>query len=100
MPDLKLPKLPDRTPVKITIVVSPQLNQALSQYADMYRATYGETESVAELIPFMLGAFPDGAGPFAKPGKEAAFRVPPDQNRRRRGQRTSLPPTAITRSEE
>ncbi|MBU6445551.1 MAG: DUF2274 domain-containing protein [Alphaproteobacteria bacterium] len=34
MPELKLAKLPDRTPVKITITVPPDLNAALNQYAD------------------------------------------------------------------
>jgi len=29
MPDLKLSKLPDRTPVKITITIAPELNAAL-----------------------------------------------------------------------
>jgi hypothetical protein len=52
MPELKLSKLPDRTPVKIAITVMPELHQALRQYAGIYRATYGESESVAELIPF------------------------------------------------
>ena len=34
MADLKLAKLPDRTPAKITIAVSAELNPALRQYAD------------------------------------------------------------------
>jgi len=57
VPELKLAKLPDRTPAKITITVSSNLNAALRQYAEIYRATYGENEPVAELIPFMLEAF-------------------------------------------
>ncbi|MCF3947816.1 DUF2274 domain-containing protein [Acidiphilium iwatense] len=69
MTELKLAKLPDRTPVKITITVSPELNQALRQYAEIYRATYGAAESVADLIPFMLGAFLDSDKGFAKARK-------------------------------
>ena len=69
MPDLKLGKLPDRTSAKITITVSPNLNAALRQYAEIYRATYGENEPVAELIPFMLEAFLDGDREFAKARK-------------------------------
>ncbi|MGE3335218.1 MAG: DUF2274 domain-containing protein [Rhodospirillaceae bacterium] len=52
--ELKLAKLPDRTPVKITVAVSPELNRALQNYAGVYKETYGEEESVPELIPFIL----------------------------------------------
>jgi hypothetical protein len=69
MPDLRLAKLPDRSPVKITITVAPELNQALCQYAQIYRDTYGEAESVAELIPFMLDAFLGSDRGFAKARK-------------------------------
>ena len=57
MPELKLNKLPDRTPTKVTFTASAELNQALGQYAEMYRAAYGVAEPVVELIPFMLEAF-------------------------------------------
>lgn len=57
MADLKLPKLPDRTPVRITISISPDLNAALVAYADLYRQTYGREEPVSELIPAMLASF-------------------------------------------
>lgn len=67
---LKLAKLPDRTPAKITITVSAELNQALHAYAAVYRDTYGEAESVTELIPFMLDAFLDSDRDFAKARKE------------------------------
>jgi len=70
MANLKLGKLPDRTPAKITITVGADLNQALLDYAILYRATYGEAESVAELIPFMLEAFLDSDRAFAKARKE------------------------------
>ena len=66
MPELKLAKLPDRTSVKITVTVPADLNQALSQYAEMYRSAYGEAEPVAELIPFMLAAFLESDREFAK----------------------------------
>jgi hypothetical protein len=57
MPDLRLPKLPDRTPVKITISVSPELNQALGDYAALYEEAYGRAEPVQELIHAMLASF-------------------------------------------
>jgi hypothetical protein len=54
MAELKLAKLPDRTPVKITVSVPPELNKALLTYAGVYRETYGQEESVPDLIPFIL----------------------------------------------
>ncbi|MEJ1968431.1 MAG: DUF2274 domain-containing protein [Rhizomicrobium sp.] len=39
MASLKLAKLPDRKPVKITITVSAELNAALQAYAATYRET-------------------------------------------------------------
>ncbi|WP_192385158.1 DUF2274 domain-containing protein [Mesorhizobium silamurunense] len=70
MSNLKLGKLPDRTPSKITISVSAELNQALKDYAVLYRQTYGESESVAELIPYMLAEFLESDRAFAKARKE------------------------------
>lgn len=66
---LKLGKLPDRTPAKITIALAPKLNGALRDYAAIYRDTYGEVESVADLISFMLQAFLDGDKAFARARK-------------------------------
>lgn len=57
MTDLKLAKLPDRVPVKLTIAVSPELNQALGDYARAYEKTYGQAQSPADLIPAMLETF-------------------------------------------
>ena len=57
MPDLKLPRLPDRTPVKLTINLSPDLHQMLAEYAALYRDTYGTEEPLSGLIPFMLKGF-------------------------------------------
>jgi hypothetical protein len=54
MAELKLAKLPDRTPVKITVSVPPELNKALQTYASVYKETYGQAESVPDLIPFIL----------------------------------------------
>ncbi|OBP77558.1 DUF2274 domain-containing protein [Mesorhizobium loti] len=71
MADLKLGKLPDRTPSKMTITVSADLNRALKDYAALYRQTYGESETVAELIPFMLAGFLEGDRAFAKARKES-----------------------------
>jgi hypothetical protein len=86
MSELKLGRLPDRTPVKIIIAVNPDLNQALREYATVYRTEYGKAESVADLIPFMLGAFLQSDKAFAKTRKK----LPPEalvekaENRRQR----------------
>jgi hypothetical protein len=70
MPEIKLPKLPDRTPVRITINVSPDLHAALLAYASLYRESYGEAESVQELIPYMLESFLESDRGFVKARKE------------------------------
>jgi len=57
MPELKLARLPDRTPVKLAITVTPDLHQMLQQYAALYAETYGREESVTDLVPAMLAAF-------------------------------------------
>lgn len=54
---LRLARLPDRTPVKITISASPELKEALSDYARFYEEDYGTAEPLGELIPAMLASF-------------------------------------------
>lgn len=66
MANLELAKLPDRTPVKLTILISPELLAALQSYAAVYSATYGVDEPVAELVPAMLSTFLDGDRAYAK----------------------------------
>ena len=36
MPEIKLGRLPDRTPVKLTVMLSPDLHDALNDYARIY----------------------------------------------------------------
>ncbi|MGK6321321.1 DUF2274 domain-containing protein [Sphingomonas sp. DT-204] len=71
MPDLKLAKLPDRTPVKHVIHVFPDLNDDLSLYANLYRDAYGQAVSVQDLIPAMLRSFLDSDREFIKARKDA-----------------------------
>ena len=66
MASIKLRRLPDRNPVKITIALSPELNRALGDYAEVYEAIYGQAESVAELIPAMLAAFLESDREFVR----------------------------------
>jgi len=67
---LKLDKLPDREAAKITFTASPEIKAALSDYAEIYRRTYGQKESVAGLIPFMLEAFMSADPGFKRARKE------------------------------
>jgi hypothetical protein len=69
--DLKLAKLPDRTPVKLTISVAPELAAALADYAAMYEQAYGRGEPIAELVPAMLTAFLESDRAFARARKGA-----------------------------
>ena len=66
MPDLKLAKLPDRTPIKLAMTITPDLHQALQEYAALYASAYGREEPVAELVPAMLAAFLEGDRGFAR----------------------------------
>lgn len=66
MADIKLGRLPDRTPVKLAISVLPDLHQALQAYAAAYEQAYGVAEPLAELIPAMLAAFLESDRGFAR----------------------------------
>jgi hypothetical protein len=69
MSSIKLPRLPDRTPVKLTISLMPDLHSRLADYAALYRSTYGIEEPVSELIPHMLDAFLGSDREFSKARK-------------------------------
>jgi hypothetical protein len=57
MSDLQLSKLPDRSTVKLTINVSPDLKRGLDDYAALYSERYGAAEPIGELVPAMLMTF-------------------------------------------
>ena len=67
---LKLPQLPDRILVKLTITLQPDVKKALDDYAAMYSRTYGADEPVAELVPFMLESFLKADAGFKKGRKD------------------------------
>jgi len=54
---LRLGQLPDRTPVRMNLSVDPELASALSDYAEIYRQTYGAEEKLEALIPAMIESF-------------------------------------------
>lgn len=64
MAAIKLSRLPDRTPIRLTVSLSPELNQALAAYGAFYASQYGQEEPLAELVPAMLAAFLDGDRAF------------------------------------
>jgi hypothetical protein len=99
MPELKLAKLPDRVSMKLTITVQANLAQALREYAAVYRATYGEAESVEELVPFMLASFLEGDRGFAKARKEVP-ELPDMEPRPPRGRRKNSAQKPDSGSEE
>ncbi len=70
MTGLKLGRLPDRNAVKISFTASPELKAALDDYAEIYRRTYGQKETVHQLIPFMLEAFINADPGFKRARKE------------------------------
>lgn len=90
MPDLKLAKLPDRTPVKLSLSITPDLNAALEKYAQIYNQAYGQEEKVTDLVPFMLQSFLDSDKSFAKALKDA----PESDAPRQRGGRRKAATTA------
>jgi hypothetical protein len=70
MAGISLRQLPDRTPVKLTINLMPDLSACIGEYAAFYREQYGREESVAELIPAMLAAFLDNDRAFQRLRRE------------------------------
>lgn len=66
MADLKLARLPDRTSLKLSITVSPDLHRMLQDYAAAYERAYGVSESVTALIPAILETYLDSDRDFAR----------------------------------
>lgn len=66
MADCKLPQLPDRAPVKLSVTILPDQHQRLSAYADFYREAYGRAEALVDLVPAMLDAFMDSDRAFMR----------------------------------
>lgn len=72
---LKLPRLPERSPVKITIAIDPATYAMLQTYAVLYRETYGVEEPPTELIPYMLKSFLENDRSFVR-ARRARASVP------------------------
>lgn len=63
---LKLARIPDRTPVKMTILVPPELHETLTAYGAAYQEAYGASVPVTELVPAMLAAFLESDRDFCR----------------------------------
>jgi len=73
MTSIRLPRLPDRNPVKIAIHLSPDLARTLDDYAEFYARSYAVApESLSELIPAMLQAFLGSDRAFVRSRKREA----------------------------
>lgn len=66
MPDLKLGKLPNRTPVKMTISVMPDYEEALRDYATIHSAQHGIDSTPADIASAMVEQFIVNDREFAK----------------------------------
>lgn len=56
-PTLRIGKLPDLTPIKITISLDRVVHEMLEDYARIYDESYGEAVKPAELVPSMIAGF-------------------------------------------
>jgi hypothetical protein len=63
---LKLALIPDRTPVKLAVLVPPELHETLVAYAAAYEEAYGASISVPDLVPAMLASFLEGDREFSR----------------------------------
>jgi hypothetical protein len=55
--NLRIGKLPDLTPIKMTVQFSPDVHHQLEDYARIYFESYGEKVGPAVLVPKMVASF-------------------------------------------
>ena len=70
--NLKIGPLPDKTPVKMSIALDPDLQADLKDYVRVYENSYGDKANISDLIPFMLASFMAGDSGFKKARKALA----------------------------
>jgi len=71
-PNLKLAKLTDTKPSKLSVSLPPDLLSDLEIYAKIYEQIYGEKQIVNALIPSMLTGFLASDHGFKKAKRELA----------------------------
>ncbi|SMF61208.1 DUF2274 domain-containing protein [Allosphingosinicella indica] len=54
---IKLARLPDRTPIRLSLSLPPELARDLETYQEFYAQTYDANEPLSLLAPAMLTAF-------------------------------------------
>ncbi len=69
-PKLRIGKLPDLTPVKLSIRLDPDTHACLEDYAAIYAERYGEKVKPAELVPSMIVGFLATDAGFKKARKD------------------------------
>ena len=69
-PTLRISKLPDLTPVKLTVSLEPEVHQMLEDYAQIYYDSYSEKVKPAALVPSMITGFLSTDGGFKKARRE------------------------------
>jgi hypothetical protein len=80
---IKLPKLPERTPVKVSISLGPELYRTVLDYIELHRETHGMTEAepITEILPFIVREYLESDKGFAKARKaresESRKQAPP-----------------------
>lgn len=66
MADLKLSRLPDRTPIKLALTLPPDLGRSLEEYRSIYNERFAADEPLSEIAVAMLAAFLGGDREFQK----------------------------------
>ena len=94
---MKLAKLPDRTPIKITFMASPGLAKSLALYAQYYEEVYHQAESISELMPYAVEAFLESDRGFMKFRREREENAAPNIDHGSTGGRRH-PPSSETSS--
>lgn len=74
MTGIRLSKLPDRTPVRLAVTISPELSHRLARYQAFYRTAYEREESVGDLAAAIIGAFLESDKAFARWCRDAGDR--------------------------
>lgn len=54
---LKIGAIPDRTPVKLSLSLSPDVHDALQDYASIHEKEFGQGAQAAELAALMIERF-------------------------------------------
>lgn len=67
MAEIKLPKLPDRTPVKLMISFPPEIHALLAEYLAAYRTAYAdETATLADIVPVIVARYIESDRGFSR----------------------------------